>query len=132
MYAPRVLNITWGFCEFEVVPPWYATVLGEKDQVQPFGVRLVKSVNVTVCNVLGVVLFAEKSAANMVGPLNPSDENKPRPWVAAITSLSEVLICNMSTLTFANPELEVVQLGEPAFNPVVVQTPTSVATITSL
>ena len=66
------------------------------------------------------------------GGLNPDEENNPLPKVAAITSLSEVLICNISTLTFANPELEGVQVGEVALKLVVPQTPTSVANITSV
>ena len=42
---------------------------------------------------------------------NPMEEKRPLPKVAAITILSDALICNISVLTLENPEFLAVQVG---------------------
>jgi len=61
---------------------------------------------------------------------DPNDDTHKKVWAgAAKTVLSEVLIFNISTLTFAIPSTDGIQTGSEALRFVVVQIPISVASI---
>ena len=106
-------------------------MLGEICQfLEVEGVILV-SLSVTVSPIHGTNSFAANKGIGAAPKLKAKLENNPRPCVAAITILSELRTCNISTLTLAIPLLEAVQVGVVALKLVVLHTPNSVAKITS-
>ena len=96
-------------------------------QFQVLGLPKEASVSCTVAPWHGVGLSTENAACTLAVCAKALEVNKPLPYVAAATILSDDRYCNMSTRTLAKPLLLGAQVGVVANKLEVAHVPSSVA-----